>query len=105
MYGFAHAAASIASCTDPANWRCVSWFGKNHFTDAPAGDSGTLPRSWWTRNKTARLYIARDILQRVASIALRNGPAIIGCQADRLSSAPVQRTVGSIHVRRGPLAS
>ena len=56
MYGFAHAVASIASCSNPANWRCVSWFGKNNFTDAPAGDSGVLSRSWWTRNRKAYVY-------------------------------------------------
>lgn len=46
MDGFAHAAASIASCTDPANWQCVSWFGKNNVTDVPVG----------TRDKMAQIY-------------------------------------------------
>lgn len=56
MYGFAHAVASSASCTNPTNWRCISWFGKNNFTDAPAGDSGTLYRSFWNHRRTVYIY-------------------------------------------------
>ena len=75
IYGFAHAAASTASCTDPANWRCVSWFGKNNFTDAPEGDSGTLSRSWLNLNKTAQIYtLPGTSYSASASAAFRKWP-------------------------------